>query len=224
MIGKLLSFIPKPVKKAALGYGIYQAGQGLSSAMQEGSLGFKPSSAGGFWNTLPSMVGGIAGGGMMFSATTNATGRILRKIGQTTGSSSLRRAGRAIARFDSKRLLKIGGKQVGSAFLGVAKAPLMPVMDAINIGRRLTGKRFSSPNKVLDYFGESYGARALGWGALAGAGALAVKVNAPGHGKEEANFPLGGQQYYDPTSGRGPRRMDIMGNTDGLVQSLHKLR
>lgn len=224
MIGKLLSFVPKPIKKAALGYGIYKAGQGLSSLMEEGGLGFKPSSSGGFWKALPSMVGGLAGGSMMFNAATSAVGKTIRATGRTFRSSSLRSAGRTIERFNGKKLLKFGGSQVGSALLGVAKAPLMPVMDAINIGRRVAKKRFSSPNRILDYFGESHGARAFGWGALAGAGALAMKVNAPGYGAEEKNWPLGGQQSYDPTSGRGPRRMDIMGNTDGLVQSLHKLR
>ena len=71
----------------------------------------------------------------------------------------------------------------------------------------------------------SMGSRMAGWGAIAGAGELALR--AANEVDPTANIALMGQQEYDPSSGRGPRRMredPSYFSTVGLVQAMHTNR
>lgn len=163
----------------------------------------------------------------------NNPDRIRERLARHTISYGL---GRKIQGYNTKWALRtIGGiagwaaKEVGKAGTGLITAPLMPVADTINIGRRLAGNRFNTPGvfgKAMNWFGERTGARAIGWGSLVGAGALAINVSNEAYEDKAAGrgMALQGQQFYDPISGMGPRRSQPNDNTDGLVQAMHLLR
>ena len=138
----------------------------------------------------------------------------------------LNRAAKAVEGLP-RRLLKLGGwgaknvsKQIGSALGGIAKSPFVVARDIAHLGRGKGSviRRLATASHM--------GARAFGWGALAGAAAGMGGARLSDVLNPTLGVALGGTQTYDPVMGGGPRRgMDPNAtNTSGLVQSLHRLR
>lgn len=246
--GKAFGLLGKGISKGA---GFLRGGSGLSGTAQQvkssltrigiGALGFAginsvanaiesneelSNRVGGFWTGAARV-----GAGLTFGLSTgNNLSNLAGKIGLTASKSSMVKNAftseqitriQAVSRnLRDRKPFSMGAKKVGKfmgeAAIGVAKSPFMPLYDISRIA-----------HKGTKYLNESHGARAIGWGALAGSGTLALniandEVNQSNSGR---NMALGGKQMYIPTSGQGPRRMtDNLESTSGLTLALHKLK
>jgi len=147
-------------------------------------------------------------------------------------------AGIGLAKSIGRVPIAMASNVAGAAGLGLRKAGL--------------GAVGSGLGKLGSYGNRHIGAGLFGWGVAAGAGKIAFeqmvapnsemlradptavqmnrdRMRAGYAGEVNAaagrNMPLAGQQTWDPTRMRGPRRTGMgAGGTDGLVQSLHALR
>lgn len=108
------------------------------------------------------------------------------------------------------KLLEMAVPAVGDAAAGIAAAPVAPFM--------LLKGGFANSNYV--------GSAIFGMGMYAGATAGVIGGNMSDRGSRNRSA-LGGTAVYDPNAGGRARRSGMdpnMSNTDGLVQSLHRLR
>ena len=184
---------------------------------------------GGFWTGAAKVGAGAAFG----LSTANKLARTAGVLGAAASKTSMVKSAFAPKQYDNivagSEALRTGGlnkwfnkgakgagKFAGQAGLAVAKAPFMPLYDISRMA-----------HKGTKYLNESHGARALGWGMLAGSGALAQSIANDEYTQSNSgrNLSMSGKQMYVPTSGEGPRRMtDNLDSTSGLTLALHKLR
>jgi hypothetical protein len=145
--------------------------------------------------------------------------------------------------FSSARLMGkgaiFGAKMAGAASYGVVKAPGVVAADSLRMLRFGLDKGYRNSRTMFSFADEGLGfatgnplggmgSRAVGWGALAGAGTVAFNLNVFGGEMDPTRGIAGaGTQFYDPSSGRKPRRMMDSAahhSTVGLTQSLHRNR
>lgn len=165
-------------------------------------------------------------------SSTKLAGELLFRGKRVTGSANKIGEFTPLKRdFKIPSLMGLAGKGARSVGVGLAKMPLAMARDVAKV----TGiSRVKGFKKFDNYVGESLGGRFFGWGALAGAGALAVSINGvPGerstYARSYRDRPIGepamalaGSQTYDPTRATRPRSDNM--ETASLVQSLHLLR